>query len=463
MGSSTDKSPGNTISISTITQSSLHIELGNLGQRRKQLTKLKGKLSHQIGQRKKMGESFEQLLLEIKNISIEMKRMESRQSEIKSSIKILEANEWVKDNTAISFPLHITKPAIVSSDKNNIVSIKYIHGQEWQQLWNSFVDQHPHACVYHRYEFKHVIEESFGHNTLYLVALDSDNTIRGVLPAVHTRSWLFGNYITALPFFTYGGPLATSPQIEELLIQALTREADKRGAKHVEMRETQCRENYPVRTDKVSMILRLTDNPEQLWQKISSKQRAQILKGQGNKLEFKIDRLALLDDFYHVFSVKMRDLGTPVYAKSFFHNILQQDTLNCFLAVLYHHQQPISCAFLLGYNGTMEIPWASTLSSANTLYANKVLYWDVLKFAVKSKYQYFDFGRSSIDSGTYLFKKQWGTEPAPLYWHYWLAEVGDLPQINPSNPKYKLLIKIWQRLPVAIANLLGPYIVRSLP
>jgi len=463
MSSPTANSPENSVSTNTLAQSSLEIELENLKQGRKQLVELKGKLSRQIGGRKKLGEPFEEILTEMKKISVEIKQLDARQTEIKSSNCSLGANEKQTNDTP-TLPLHIYKQEIFSSDRNNIVTIQYVKGKEWQQRWDCFVDQQPHACVYHRYEFKHVIEQSFGHDTLYLAAVDNDNTIQGILPAVHTRSRLFGSYITTMPFFNYGGPLAINPQIEESLVQALAREAEKRGAKHMEVRETQYRENYPVRTDKICMFLRLPNHPELLWQEIGSKLRAQIKKGKGNQLEFKTGGITLLDDFYRVFSVNMRDLGTPVYAKSFFHNLLQQDTLNSSLAVLYHQQQPVSCAFLLGFNDTMEIPWASTLRGANSLNANMVLYWNALSLAINSGYRYFDFGRSSKNASTYKFKKQWGAQPAQLHWHYWLADgKGELPQINPTNPKYQLLIQVWQRLPVVIANLLGPYIVRNLP
>jgi len=464
MSSLNANSPGNPVSTNTKIQSSLKVEPENMKQRRKQLLDLKGKLSRQIGQCKKTGEPFEQMLMEMKKITNDIQHLEARQAEIKSSTCSLDANEGEANDTSIALPLHIYKPAIPPSGKNLIVTIRLIKGDEWQQRWNKFVDRQPHACAYHRYEFKHVIEQSFGHTTLYLVAVDNSNTIRGVLPAVHTRSWLFGNYITTMPFFNYGGPLATNSKIEESLIQALACEAEKRGAKHIEVRDTQGRENYPVRTDKVSMFLQLPDKAELLWKKIGSKLRAQIKKGQRNQLEFKTGGIALLDDFYRVFSVNMRDLGTPVYAKLFFRNLLEQSTLDSSLAILYHQRQPVSCAFLLGFNDTMEVPWASTLRKYNSLNANMVLYWNLLSLAINSGYQYFDFGRSSKNASTYRFKKQWGARPAALYWHYWLADgVGELPQLNPGNPKYQLFIKAWHRLPIAIANLLGPYIVRNLP
>ena len=92
-----------------------------------------------------------------------------------------------------------------------------------------------------------------------------------------------------------------------------------------------------------------------------------------------------------------------------------------------------------------------------------LLYWEALKHAIEQGGRRFDFGRSTTDSGTYRFKRQWGAQPTQLYWHYWLPRSAALPALNPDNPKYRLAIRLWQRLPLAVANRLGPRIVRYLP
>ena len=181
-----------------------------------------------------------------------------------------------------------------------------------------------------------------------------------------------------------------------------------------------------------------------------------------NDFSFKTGKLELLKDFYQVFSTNMRDLGTPVYSPSFFENILSSN-LNTTIAVQYHLGTPVSCAFLIGYKGCLEIPWASTLRKANALDSNMVMYWNILKFACENTYHYFDFGRSSKDASTFKFKKQWGATPSQLHWHYLLPQGESLPALNPNNPKLKLVIWCWTKLPLAVANALGPLLARSLP
>ena len=124
---------------------------------------------------------------------------------------------------------------------------------------------------------------------------------------------------------------------------------------------------------------------------------------------------------------------------------------------------PVASGFLIGFKKRLEIPWASSLKEYNKLSPNMLLYWSVLKFAIENGYKQFDFGRSSIESGTYRFKEQWGAKPIQLYWYYWLSNGGKLPELNPHNPKYQTAINIWKRLPLSVTKIIGPRIVKNLP
>jgi FemAB-related protein (PEP-CTERM system-associated) len=160
----------------------------------------------------------------------------------------------------------------------------------------------------------------------------------------------------------------------------------------------------------------------------------------------------------------MRDLGTPVYALSFFKNILATFPETTWICTIFSKDGlPIASGFLVGFKDNIEIPWASSLRKYNSLGPNMLLYWSVLKLACKRGYRVFDFGRSTPEEGTYRFKVQWGAKPVPLYWHYWLKNGGSLPEFNPKNPKYQLAIQIWKRLPVPLTRILGPAIVKNLP
>jgi FemAB-related protein (PEP-CTERM system-associated) len=173
--------------------------------------------------------------------------------------------------------------------------------------------------------------------------------------------------------------------------------------------------------------------------------------------------MELLDDFYRVFAHNMRDLGTPVYGKQWFSNVLQHPGLNAFVLVIYVNKKPVSCAFLVNHGRLMEIPWASTVKSANRYNANMWMYRQVLAFAIDQGCQYFDFGRSTLDAGTFKFKKQWGAEPCQNYWYCLLPENAAKPELNPDNPKLKLFIALWKFMPVWLTKIIGPAVIRGIP
>ncbi|MHB8346827.1 MAG: FemAB family XrtA/PEP-CTERM system-associated protein [Acidiferrobacterales bacterium] len=328
--------------------------------------------------------------------------------------------------------------------------------------WDAFVDHHPQSSLYHRSVWHRVIHEVFGHEVIRFAALDSMG-VAGVLPLVRLRSRLFGDYMVSMPYFNYGGALARSEDIARQLMSAAAAEAGRVGCGHVEFRDTVAHEGWVARTDKVAMHLALPGSVDQLWAALGAKLRAQIRRPQKDGAEVLRGGAELLSQFYAVFSRNMRDLGTPVYPRSFFEAILSAIPDSASIVLVRHRGRPVAAGFLLGFRDRLEIPWASSLREYNPLGVNMLLYAEVLRTAIETGYRIFDFGRSSIDSGTYRFKKQWGASAQQLYWHYWMADSREMPRLTPDNPKYRLAIALWQRLPVCIANGLGPMIVKYLP
>ena len=335
--------------------------------------------------------------------------------------------------------------------------------------WQAYVDQHPRATLYHDVRWRDTIRNSFGHATNYLIARDGESaTVCGVLPLVRQRSLLFGDFLTSLPFVNYGGALADSAAIELTLMDAAGQLGARLGVRHVEFRDTSLRAGWPCRDDKVAMHLTLPEDPQALLAGLGSKLRAQIRRPQrdGATVELRsgtTGTLAVLDEFYAVFAHNMRDLGTPVYAKRWFAAICRAFADQVAISIARVGGRAVGAGFLVRHRATMEIPWASTLRSTNSSGINMLLYWHHLEHAIRQGCRVFDFGRSTRDSGTFRFKQQWGAQPTPLYWHYWLPDGGEPPHLNPDNPRYKLAIAAWRRLPVWTTKMLGPPIVRSLP
>jgi len=332
-----------------------------------------------------------------------------------------------------------------------------------RERWNAFVDTVPDAEVYHRYEWRQMLETIFGHRAHYLLAEDGDRRIVGVLPASEISSYLFGRFFVSIPYFNYGGVLAESSAARQALVDAMCHIAQQADAAHVELRHREGIElDLPVRSDKVAMQLELPADSDTLWKRFSSKLRAQIRRPQKAGAQCREGGVELLGDFYAVFSRNMRDLGTPVFPESMFAQILKLFPASTRVFVVYLDEAPAAAGITIGYRGLLEIPVASSLRQYNRQAVNMLLYWTVLEYAIREQYRVFDFGRSTVDSGPHRFKKQWGAEPQPLLWHYWLQDEGELPQLNPSNPRFRLATAVWRKLPVPLASYLGPKVIRYL-
>ena len=342
------------------------------------------------------------------------------------------------------------------------MTINTLEGRD-KAAWDKYVMRSDISNCYHLSGWRDVIQKSFGHSAYYLYAEDSDE-IKGILPLIHMKSTFFGNFIVSMPYFNYGGICADDANIAEQLMEKAISIARKLKAKHIELRHTGHIADMPEKTAKVSMRLQLPNDSDKLWKSFSSKLRSQIRKPEKEGMYAKLGKEDELDSFYKVFSINMRDLGTPVYPKDFFRNVLQEFPDSTWICSVYTRDgRPVASGFLVGFKDRLEIPWASSLRSHNHLSPNMLLYWAAFQFACKTGYAVFDFGRSTPGEGTYKFKEQWGAKPIQLFWHYWLRNGGSVPELNPKNPKYQAAIKVWRRLPLSLTRLIGPAIVKKLP
>jgi FemAB-related protein (PEP-CTERM system-associated) len=315
--------------------------------------------------------------------------------------------------------------------------------------WDRFVNATGDGTVYHTLAWRAVTESALGYEPYYLCARDTSDRIRGILPMARLKSLLFGNFMVSLPYVNYCGSISNDPDVGRQLMQAACELGDRLGVSHVEFRDRAPRADmWPVRVDKVEMALELEATPDAQWGLLKSKLRAQI-------------RRPLREG--EVFSRNMRDLGTPVYSRALFAEMTARLGERTDIVTVSVDDTPVAAGMLLHHGLTTEIPSASSLREYNRIGVNMLLYWECLKLAIERGSSRFDFGRSSVDSGTYRFKKQWGAEPHQLYWHYWLRDGQTVPKMNPDNPKYALAINAWRMLPLWLANRLGPHLARLLP
>jgi FemAB-related protein (PEP-CTERM system-associated) len=309
-----------------------------------------------------------------------------------------------------------------------------------------------------------VLASSLRHAPYCLEALDGERTC-GFLALAEVRSLLFGRFLVSLPYLNYGGPIADDEASAKLLIDHAVALADSLGVRYLELRHELATAHPALkhsRTDKVHMRLDLPASVAQLWNEFDAKVRNQVRKGEKSDLTVSWGGLDQLPHFYAVFCHNMRDLGTPVYGQALFAAILEQFRDRVEICIVRAGKVPVAAALLTHGWGVTEVPSASSLRSYNHTSANMLMYWHLLQRAVERGQDVFDFGRSSQDSPTMRFKKQWGASPSPSEWQFYLRR-GELGGMQKESPRYQRMIRIWQRLPLSVTRLLGPAIVRGIP
>jgi len=327
--------------------------------------------------------------------------------------------------------------------------------------WEAFVERCPEATFFHRAGWKEVIETVFRHRTFYLLA-ERDASIVGVLPLAQTKSLLFGHALVSLPFCVYAGVAATDPAAVPALHAAARALATELGVDHLELKNRVLREpEWPRQELYVTFRKAILPDAEANLAAVPRKQRAMVRKGIKNGLRSELDGSA--DRFFRLYADNMHRHGTPPLPKRYFETLRRVFGRDAeVLTVLDPGGAPVSGVFSFYFRDEVLPYYAGDRADARDLAANDFKYWELMRRAGERGCRVFDYGRSKRGTGSFDFKKNWGFEPEPLHYEYALVRGARIPENNPLNPKYRALIALWRRLPIPIANRLGPLLVRSL-
>lgn len=323
-----------------------------------------------------------------------------------------------------------------------------------------YLDRHPQGSIYHDPVWDQVFAV-YRLPACRLVARRGKQIV-GLLPLVDQRVWGWEHQVVSLPWFDAAGLLADDPAVSQALIAAALDWARRRGTQRLHLRQMQPTEAWPgLRTDKALMRLRLEADPDALWKRFSAKVRNQVRKAQKSGLVVETGGVEFLPGFYATYSHNMRDLGSPAHSQAFFAQVMQAFPGAARLHRVLLEGQVIGCALTLANGKRLEVPWASSLRSHNSLCVNHALYWHLLEDACREGFEWFHFGRSTKGSGTFHFKQQWGAEPCQLYWYYWGRPAPD-PQRAPAAEELALASRIWRRLPLWLTRRAGPHLIARL-
>lgn len=327
--------------------------------------------------------------------------------------------------------------------------------------WNEFVYSSAEASFFHRAEWQTIIRSIFRHPTYFLYA-ENNGDIVGILPLAHVNSYLFGNSLVSLPFAVYGGVASAQPEAIAILEQEAQALSRRLNVDHLEFRNIAPRHtDWPTQDLYVTFRKEILPDVESNMQAIPRKQRAMVRKGINNGLKSTIDNNA--DRFFKLFADNVHRHGTPALPKRYFDTLLETFGKDCeVLTVTSPEGLPLSSVLSFYFRDEVLPYYAGDDETARQFAANDFKYWELMRQSCERGLKVFDYGRSKKGTGPYSFKKNWGFEPEPLHYEYCLYKRASIPQNNPSNAKYRLFIEAWRRLPIGIANSLGPLIVRNL-
>ena len=321
--------------------------------------------------------------------------------------------------------------------------------------WQAFVDSAADGTIAHLWAWREVVRETYGHRTEYLAAVDGA-VVRGVLPLVVVRSRLFGRHVISMPYLDYGGVCSGhDDDVDAVLVDAALALADEEGAV-LQLRHRGRRPlDLPVSLEKATMLLQLETDEDSMWRRLPSKRRGQIRKGQRHGLVAAVEGTEGITDFYGVLSHNMRDLGSPLHPIRFFDSIIRHLGDRARVLLVRREGVAVGAGLLILDRDIVSVPWSSSLRSEFSLAPNQVLYWEAMRYGIARGARTFDFGRSSVGSGTYVAKREWGAEPLELHWHHAPAD-----RSPPEDDVRRMAwaTRMWRRLPVRVANLVGPRI-----
>lgn len=327
--------------------------------------------------------------------------------------------------------------------------------------WDRFVHAASDGTFFHLAGWRRVIARAFGHRTFFLCARRG-KAIVGVLPLTQVKTWLFGNALISSAFCVQGGILAQDDDVRDALRNEAVRIAKEQKVGHIELRSVTSGDPSWVRKENLYVDFRRDMSPdvEANMKAIPRKQRAMVRKGISNGLQSELDKDA--SRLHHVYAESVRNLGTPVFPLRYFQALIDEFGEHCDIVTIVKDQTPVASVMNFYFRDQVLPYYGGGTQAARELAANDFMYWEVMRRACERGFRVFDFGRSKVGTGAFHFKRNWGFEPTPLAYEVLPIGRSEIPEVNPTNPKYRAIIALWQRLPLPLTKFIGPFIVRGI-
>ena len=328
--------------------------------------------------------------------------------------------------------------------------------------WDAFVSVSPDATLFHRSAWQRAVAKTFGYRSRSLVAR-RDGRVTGILPlsVVPTLPW--GRALVSAPQAVYGGPAAEDAETRDALLDRARGLGESLGARYVELRNLAPLGDLPTSERYVTFRRAILPTEDENMAAIPRNQRRSIRIGLKSGLTSEVGGTELLEPFYDLYSHSVRNLGTPVFPKALFSNLMRELESEARILVIRREGRPVASVLTFFFRDEV-LPYYGGARKEEFRYAvNDFMYWSLLLHGMERGCRVFDFGRSKKGSGSYDFKRHWGFEPQPLHYQYVLLRQRSVPDLSPKNPKYSLAIECWKRMPLWLSQRLGPTLVRYFP
>lgn len=335
-------------------------------------------------------------------------------------------------------------------------------GRESEAGWDAYVGDRALGTFFHQRGWSHVLARTFGYRDYSLVATRA-GAVSGVLPLFLVRNLPTGKSLVSTPFGVYGGICADDPETARALLDRARELGERLGVRYVELRQSVPMDNLPVKHLYVTFKRPIFPTEEGNMAAIPRNQRRSIRVGYRHGLTYRVGDLELFDAFYHVYSHSVRNLGTPVFPRGLFRNLLDEFGPSCRILGVFHGERMVAGVMTFLFRDQVMPYYGGAVRDAFPLAANDFMYWSLMIHGMEQGYRVFDFGRSKVDTGAYHFKRHWGFEPTPLPYQYLLVRQRSIPDLSPRNPRFAAAIRLWQRIPLAVTQWIGPHVIRYFP
>ncbi len=331
--------------------------------------------------------------------------------------------------------------------------------------WDEYIEKSRTATFFHQLGWKNLLEKVLGYEPFYLMA-EEDGRVKGILPLFLTKSRFLGKALISIPFAVYGGICADDEETSLFLFEEAKKLAKEKNVDYLELRNLY-ENNFGLIENPIhyTFIIELPDKVETLWNGLKRKARGAVRKGIKSDLEVEIsfEGIDRLEDFYPIFAHSLRNLGSFILPFKYF-KTLKEEFDKRIVMVFIRHKEEVVASVLTFLFKDMIIPYYGGCLSKSLEYSpNNLMYWKLMEYGIENGYKFFDFGKSKKGTGSFEFKENFGFEPKPLHYQYYLNEIDKMPDPGILSWEYRWAKRLIKKVPLGITKIIGPEIVKHLP